>query len=114
MFDAAGIVVTEISTPISAPDLLDVSESTPAAPATAATKKLRKSGWDRKRVSGWSEEVNSAGKASTALKITVASQASAIPTGKPTSKARIDFRARSTRRSTRATDRPARGPNSGP
>ena len=33
MLAAAGIVVTEISTPISAPDFAEVSESTPAAPA---------------------------------------------------------------------------------
>ena len=37
MFAAAGIVVTEISTPTKAPDLADVSESTPAVPASAAT-----------------------------------------------------------------------------
>ena len=39
MLAAAGIVVTEISTPISAPDLAEVSESMPAAPAKAATMK---------------------------------------------------------------------------
>ena len=33
MLAAAGIVVTEISTPTSAPDLAEVSESTPAVPA---------------------------------------------------------------------------------
>ncbi len=43
MFEAAGIVVIEISTPISAPDFAEVSESTPAAPPTNATKKLRRS-----------------------------------------------------------------------
>ena len=39
MFAAAGIVVTEISTPTSAPDLAVVSESTPAMPARKATMK---------------------------------------------------------------------------
>ena len=37
MSDAAGIVVTLISTPISAPDLAVVSDSVPAAPAQKAT-----------------------------------------------------------------------------
>ena len=34
MLAAAGIVVTETRTPISAPDFAEVSESTPATPAT--------------------------------------------------------------------------------
>ena len=44
MLAAAGIVVTEISTPISAPDLAVLRLSMPAAPAHAATKKVKKSG----------------------------------------------------------------------
>src|SRR5918992_396714 len=44
MLAAAGIVVTEISTPISAPDLAVLRLSIPAAPAHAATKKVKKSG----------------------------------------------------------------------
>ena len=44
MLAAAGIVVTEISTPISAPDLAVESESMPAAPAHTATKAEKKSG----------------------------------------------------------------------
>ena len=44
MLAGAGIVVTEISTPISAPDFAVDSESIPAAPAHTATKKARKSG----------------------------------------------------------------------
>ena len=44
MFAAAGIVVTEISTPISAPDFDVDSDSIPAVPAHAATKKAKKSG----------------------------------------------------------------------
>jgi hypothetical protein len=38
MFAAAGIVVTEMRTPMSAPDLAAVSESTPATPAKNATR----------------------------------------------------------------------------
>ena len=44
MLEAAGIVVTEMSTPISAPDFAFVSERIPAVPATKATKKEKKSG----------------------------------------------------------------------
>ncbi len=52
MFDAAGIVVTDTSTPISAPDFAEVSDSTPASPATTATKRLSASGWEMKSVKG--------------------------------------------------------------
>ena len=44
MLAAAGIVVTEISTPTSAPDLAEVRDSTPAAPASAATIAVKWSG----------------------------------------------------------------------
>ena len=54
MLAAAGIVVTDTSTPTSAPDLALVSDSTPATPATKATKKEKKSGWEMKPVSWWS------------------------------------------------------------
>lgn len=40
MFAIAGIVVTEISTPMSAPDLAEVSDSTPAVPARDLTQLL--------------------------------------------------------------------------
>ena len=46
MLAAAGIVVTEISTPIRAPDLVEVSDSTPAMPAKKATMKEKASGWE--------------------------------------------------------------------
>ena len=49
-----GIVVTEISTPTSAPDLAEVSESMPAAPAKPATMKEKASGWEMNWVSGCS------------------------------------------------------------
>ena len=44
MLVAAGIVVTEINTPISAPDFAVHSDSIPATPAQAATKNVKKSG----------------------------------------------------------------------
>ena len=51
MLAAAGMVVTDTSTPTSAPDFALVSESTPATPATKATKKEKKSGCEMKPVS---------------------------------------------------------------
>ena len=53
MLAAAGIVVTEISTPISAPDLALVSESTPTMPARQATMNENASGFEMNWVSGW-------------------------------------------------------------
>ena len=44
ILDAAGIVVTEISTPTRAPDLSEASESIPAAPAKMATMNENSSG----------------------------------------------------------------------
>ena len=61
MFAAAGIVVMEINTPISAPDLAEVSESIPAMPAQKATKKVKKSGLAITFESVWSASVNSSG-----------------------------------------------------
>ena len=46
--------MTEISTPISAPDFAVVSESIPAAPAQKATKNARKSGLAMTSTSPWS------------------------------------------------------------
>ncbi len=51
---AAGIVVTEISTPTRAPDLADVSESMPAVPAKKATMKENLLGLEMKEVSAFS------------------------------------------------------------
>ena len=42
---AAGMVVTEMNTPTRAEDLLDVSESIPAAPATTAVMIENQPGW---------------------------------------------------------------------
>ena len=50
MFAMAGMVVTEIKTPISAPDLAEVSDSTPAVPARYATKNEKKSGLEMNSV----------------------------------------------------------------
>ena len=50
MFAAAGIVVTEMSTPISAPDFAVDSDSIPATPARSATTTESASGCAMKRV----------------------------------------------------------------
>ena len=52
MFAAAGIVVTEIRTPISAPDFAVESESIPAVPASRATSTEKVSGCEMKNVCG--------------------------------------------------------------
>ncbi len=44
------MVVTEMSTPTSAPDLPWVSASMPAAPASTATITVNRSGWEMKAV----------------------------------------------------------------
>ena len=67
MLAAAGIVVTEISTPISAPDLAEVSESMPAAPAKQATMKEKSSGLEMNWVSGCIEPLKSASSSPVAL-----------------------------------------------
>ena len=72
MLAAAGIVVTEISTPISAPDLAVLRLSMPAAPAQAATKKLKKSGSEMMFAKPWSSWVKSSANRPVALKISVA------------------------------------------
>ena len=62
MFAAAGIVVTEIRTPISAPDFAEVSESTPATPARNATKNEKKSGSVMNSVNSRVVEVEAVGR----------------------------------------------------
>ena len=61
MFAAAGIVVTVMSTPISAPDLAVLRLSMPAAPAHAATKNVKKSGWEMMFARLWSSWENVVG-----------------------------------------------------
>ena len=114
MLDAAGIVVTEIRTPIRAPDLAFVRDRIPAVPATKATKNEKKPGFEMNPVSSWSLGTKSSGLAPMASNARVARHASTMPVGNPTPSAASDRRARSDLRWTSATDRPASGPNSGP
>ena len=71
MLAAAGIVVTEIRTPISAPDLAVESESIPAAPAQTATIDEKKSGLAMRSASCGRSESKSSGVRPVALKISV-------------------------------------------
>ena len=110
MFAAAGIVVTETRTPISAPDFEDVSASAPAIPATKATMNEKRSGREMKSVSGWSVTVKPAGWRSVARRARVKRNAAVIPTGNPTASARSERRATSRRRWTIATRQPGERP----
>ncbi len=65
---AAGMVVTEISTPIRAPDLAAVRESTPAVPARTAPSTEKRSGCEMNCVSGCSSLAKPSGTRSTALR----------------------------------------------
>src|ERR1044072_8694945 len=114
MLAAAGIVVTEISTPTSAPDLAEVSERTPAAPAKTATMKENSSGSAMNWVSGLSTLLKSASTRPVARQRRGKRKAAVIPTGKPIANAVTERRATPRRRSTAATQMPASGPNSGP
>ena len=85
MLAAAGIVVTEMSTPISAPDLAVDRLSMPATPAQAATKKVRKSGLEMRLAEVVVLRPRSRpGRAPVARKARVASQTPVMASGKPT------------------------------
>ena len=61
MLAAAGIVVTEISTPISAPDFAGGQRQHPRHAAQAATKNVKKSGLEITFDRLWLRSVNSLG-----------------------------------------------------
>src|SRR3954451_2066636 len=82
MLAAEGIVVTEISTPTSAPDLAEVRESMPAAPAKEATRTEKVSGSAMNWVSGLSTDLKSASTRPVATQIRVKRKAAVIPAGK--------------------------------
>src|SRR5215204_7399096 len=106
MLAAAGIVVTEMRTPIRAPDLEVDSDSMPAAPAQAATKKAKTSGLEITLAIECSVWSKSASVSPAALKIRVAAQAAPIASGKPTASATAERSARERRRCTSATQKP--------
>ena len=114
MLAAAGIVVTEIRTPTSAPDLAEVRDRTPAVPASAATIAVKWSGREMKSVKGCPSCEKSSGINPVASNMRVARKLAAIARGNPTASAVSDRFTRSPRLWTTATQRPANGPNSGP
>ena len=61
MFAAAGIVVTETSTPIRAPDFALVSEIIPATPARRAMITENQSGCEMNDVRAWRSWIRSSG-----------------------------------------------------
>ncbi len=114
MFAAAGMVVTEIRTPISAPDFAVERLSMPAAPAQAAMMKANTPGFAMISESPCEPLSKPAGIRSAASNASVASTVTPIASGKPTASASAERAASSPRRWTSATHRPATGPNSGP
>ena len=94
MLAAAGMVVTEMSTPISAPDLAVERLSMPAAPAHSATMNANASGLEMLFESAWSSVLNeSAGRCSAASNSSTATTVAAIASGKPTASASAERRA---------------------
>src|SRR4051794_88689 len=110
MLAAAGIVVTEIHPPISAPDLVVLRLSMPAAPAHTATMKAKTSGLEMALASWWLSTSKSSGMRFAASKIRVASTVAAIASGKPIASAAAERLAGAGRSWTSATQRRATGP----
>jgi hypothetical protein len=107
-------VVTEIRTPISAPDFAVLSDSIPAAPAQNATKKAKKSGLAMILDRSWDPASNVSGVSPVARKITDAIRLMSAAAGSPIASVTKERAARRPRRWTTATQKPAMGPNSGP
>ena len=84
MLAAAGIVVTEIRTPIKAPDLAEVSDRTPAVPARYATMKEKTSGLGdelRERMALLREVIGD--EAAVPLSASASRKVAVIPSGNP-------------------------------
>src|SRR4051812_17551749 len=114
MFATAGIVVTEMSTPMSAPDFAVLRESIPAAPAQRATKNEKKSGEAMIDDRLWSACVKCSGVKPVVLKTSEATSAATTASGRPTASAANERAASLRGPFTIATQKPATGPNSGP
>jgi hypothetical protein len=78
---AAGMVVTEMSTPTSAPDLAVERERAPAAPASSATRIVYSSGCEMKSVAGRATGLRRSGAESTARRTPASASAAAITDG---------------------------------
>ncbi len=114
MLAAAGIVVTETSTPTRALDFGVVRLSIPTTPASTATKKEKMSGFEMNLVRVWASKSIDAGSWPIASKNRVVRKARRVPSGKPIARALNERRASSGSFETSATQRPDKGPNSGP
>src|SRR5437773_241689 len=112
MFAADGIVVTEIRTPVSAPDFAVVSDNIPAIPAQKAIRNEKKSGLEMMSASEWLADENSSGVRSVHLKMSETTYVTAIPNGNPTTSASSERSASRERRWTAATQAALIGPNS--
>ena len=115
MLAAAGIVVTEISTPISAPDLAVERLSMPAAPAQTATMNANASGLEMLFASAWSSMSKASGTMSAPSKMQRGEHGGADRERE----ADDERERRAARELGRAAGRPRRtrpatGPNSGP
>ncbi len=91
MLAAAGIVVTEMRTPTSAPDFAVESERAPAVPASSATSTVYSSGWEMKRVAGRASSVRRSGAEPVTRRTIASANAAAIPAGNPTASARSEL-----------------------
>lgn len=111
---AAGTVVTEIATPISAPDFAEVSESVPATPARNATTNDIQSGCQMNPVLGRGLSIMSLLKRPKASISQAKPAVMIIARAKPPISAHSERTTRRGARCTRAVEIPASGPNSGP
>ncbi len=114
MFAAAGIVVTEMSTPMSAPDFAVESDSMPAVPASSATMTENVSGCEMKNVWARLSGPRASGPSENARRASVTTNEAVIAATNPTESAAAARRAIIGRRRTTATHSAASGPNSGP
>src|SRR3954453_20108803 len=97
-FAAAGTVVTEISTPTSAPDVAVESESMPATPAQSPTITVNQSGAAIVDENWWSGVTKRAGAIPAPRHATTDSAVTPISAGKPIASAAKDRSARRGRR----------------
>ena len=106
--------MTEISTPIRAPDFAVLRLSIPAAPAQAAMKNAKKSGEEMMLEKLWFSAENVVVEEADRLERQGHGVDGEDASGKPTASAVNERIASAPRRCTSATQKPASGPNSGP
>ncbi len=107
-------MVTEIATPIRAPDFAEVRESVPAIPARNATTNDIQSGCQTKAVLGRSASIIAMSKRPKASISQAKPAVRTMAAAKPPIRAYNDRHTRYGARCTSAVEIPANGPNSGP